>query len=193
MIKIIAASLLLLLLSACVAKQPKPTLDPTKGLPLSKLEHWQLTARIAIKTADDNLTASLNWQKNHKLFDFLVSGAFGVTYAHLIQEEDQATLEIPDTDLLTHSNAEFLLHQTLGWDFPLNELSYWVKGLPSGNSEEQIHYDEQGKIKQIHMGLWKIDFSKHKHYQGYLLPKMIKVEHPDMSMKVVAKKWLFLN
>ena len=168
-------------------------LDPAKGLLLSQLKHWQLNARIAIKTPKDNLTASLNWQKNHKLFDFLVSGAFGVTYAHLKQEKHQATLEIPDSELLTHSNAEFLLQHTLGWDFPLDELSYWVKGLPSGNSEEQIQYDEQGKIKQIQMGLWKIDFSKHKHYQGYLLPKMIKVEHPEMSMKVVAKKWLFFN
>lgn len=191
-IKVIALASFLTLLTGCVGKSLK-TIDAARGIPLNQLDHWQLNARIAIKTPKDNVSASLNWQKESTLFDFLVSGAFGATYAHLIQQENQASLEIPDTDKLFHHNAEILLQRTLGWDFPIDALSYWVKGLPSGKIGEQVSYDAQGKISKIQLGQWQIDFSKYRRYQGYLLPKMIKANHPEMSIRVVAKKWQFFE
>ena len=187
------AFLTIFLLSSCAVKSPLKPIDSSKGIHLSKLEHWQLSARVAITTPEDSLTASLKWSKNNDLFDFLISGAFGTTYAHLIQEKKLAILKIPDSDPLTHENAEQLLQQTLGWEFPLQALSYWIKGIPSGHPNEQIIYGKEGKIDTIRLNNWLIEFSKHKRFQGYLMPKMIKVYHPDMSMKLVAKKWVFFE
>lgn len=191
--RIYAVALLLIFLSGCAGNQKLRKIDPARAIPLSDLNHWQLNARVAITTPQDNVTASLNWQKDQSLFDFLLSGAFGVTVAHLIQEEGRATLEIPDTDKLSHYDAEQLLRRTLGWDFPIDALSYWVKGLPSGKPGEQVSYNEKGQISKITLQQWQIDFSKYRLYQGYLLPKMIKATHPEISLKVVAKKWLFLE
>ena len=190
-LRIYALVVTLSLLTGCAIKPSLKLVDPDRAIPLEKLEHWQLNARVAIRTPEENLTASLEWQKNNQLFDFLISGAFGVTYAHLIQEHDRATLEIPDQDRLVHQDAEALLQQALGWDFPIEALAYWVKGLPSGKPGEVVAYNKKGQIKLIQMGFWQIDFSKYKLYQGYNLPKMIKAEHPNMSIKVVAKNWSF--
>ena len=184
---------LLIFLSGCAGNPTLRKIDPARAIPLSDLNHWRLNARVAIKTPEDSVTASLDWQKDQSLFDFLLSGAFGVTIAHLVQQENSATLEIPDTEKLTHYDAERLLQQTLGWDFPIDALSYWVKGLPSGKPGEQVQYNEKGQISKINLGPWQIDFSKYRLYQGYLLPKMIKATHPNISLKVVAKKWLFLE
>ncbi len=192
-IRICCLALLLVFLTGCAGSQVNRKIDPARAIPLSDLNHWQLKARVAIKTPEDNVTASLDWQKNQSIFDFLLSGSFGVTIAHLIQKEQLATLEIPDTDKLTHYDAELLLQRTLGWDFPIDALSYWVKGLPSGKPGEQVSYDDKGRISQIRLDSWDIDFSKYQMYQGYLLPKMIKATHPQISLRVVAKKWLFLE
>jgi outer membrane lipoprotein LolB len=191
--KIMLVTLLAFLLSACAGKRVNLNSDSVQNIPLSKLQHWQLNARVAIKTPQDALTASLNWQNNNKEFDFLLSGAFGVTYAHLIQKRDSASLKIPDSDKLYHNNAEQLLNQTLGWDFPIKALSYWVKGLPSGQPGERVHHNKQGQLIQINLNQWQIVFSKYKRYQGILLPKMIKATHPDLSLKIVAKKWQFFE
>lgn len=184
---------LLLLVTGCVTNPNIRILDPRAKIPVSDLNHWQFNARVAIKTPEENVTASLEWQKDRSLFDFLLSGSFGVTIAHLVQQEDLATLEIPDTDLLTHNDAEQLLNQTLGWEFPIEALSYWIKGQPSGRAGEQLRYDEKGRISSIELDQWHIRFSKYQLYQGYFLPKMIKATHPDISLKVVAKKWVFLE
>ena len=183
--------LCLTILSGCSLSPKKTLIDVNQSIPLSQVSHWQLNARIAITTPEDSVTASLSWEKNADLFDFLISGAFGTTYAHLTQEKDQARLIIPDSEPLTHQNADFLLQQTLGWEFPISALSYWVKGLPSGHPREEIIYNEAGSIILIKLDLWTIELSKHKRFQGYLMPKMVKVNHPNVKMKLVAKKWLF--
>ncbi len=191
--RIYILAVLLIFISSCVSNQSSRKIDPDRTIPLSDLNHWQFNARVSIKTPEDNITASLDWQKNQSLFDFFLSGSFGVTIAHLIQLENSASLEIPDTDKLIHYDAERLLRQTLGWDFPINALSYWVKGLPSGRAGEIISYNDKGQISKISLDQWQIDFSKYRLYQGYLIPKMIKATHPNIRLKVVAKKWLFLE
>jgi len=185
--------ILLALLSGCAHKTSFQLLDPNKNIPLGQIEHWQLKARMAIRTPKDNVTASLNWQTDNQSFDFHISGAFGATYAHLVQLENKATLKIPDTELLTHQNAQTLLQNTLGWDFPIDALSYWVKGLPSHDPNEKVQRNKDGQIEQIQLNQWQIDFSSYQIYQGYQLPKKIKATHPQMTIKLVAKSWLLFE
>ena len=191
--RILFFSILLILLSACAHKGHLRKIAPDKNIPLAQLNHWQLKARIAILTPKDNLTASLNWQKNNRLFDFHISGVFGATYAHLIQSKDNATLRIPDTEILTHNDAQTLLQNTLNWKFPINALAYWVKGLPSGEPRELVYRNGLGQINQIQLNDWNIKFSDYRIFQGYHLPKRIKAAHPQMTIKLVAKDWVFLE
>lgn len=184
-------TVIIVAVSGCAGRAPLKLVDPRDALPLAQLEHWELDARVAITTPDDNITASLEWQKNRSLFDFLISGAFGITYAHLVQEKTQATLDIPDHDTMIHQDAEALLQQALGWEFPIEALSFWIKGIPSGSPGEIIIRNQAGQIEQIQLGFWQIDFSKYKYYQGYQLPKMIKAQHPNIRIKVVARNWTF--
>lgn len=180
-----------MVISGCASKLSLRPIDPSRPPALTELNHWQLEARVAIQTPEDNVTASLDWQKNNHEFDFLMSGAFGVTLAHLVQEKQQASLDIPDHDTMFHDDAQVLLQQALGWDFPIDALSYWVKGLPSGTPGEYIIKDEFGRIAAIELGYWRINITKYRKFQGIDLPKMIKAQHPNMSLKVVAKKWAF--
>ena len=191
--KTLSFCILLSLLSACAHKSSFQLLDPTKNIPITQLQHWQLKARMAIRTPKDSVTASLNWQKDDNLFDFHISGAFGATYAHLVQEKNNASLKIPDTELQTHRDAETLLQNTLGWDFPIDALSYWVKGLPSNKPNEEVHRNSLGQIEQIQLDHWHIGFSGYQNFQGYQLPKKIKAVHPQMTIKLVAKSWAFFE
>jgi outer membrane lipoprotein LolB len=185
--------MLAMLASGCATQSKLKPINPSNPPQLKNIEHWQLEARVAIKTPEDSVTASLDWQKNGREFDFHLSGAFGVTLAHLIQQKQQATLDIPDQEQLVHFDAQVLLQQALGWDFPIDALSYWVKGLPSDAPGEIIKRDQLGRIQQIDLGYWRIDVTRYKRFHGYELPKMIKAKHPNMSLKVVAKNWSFFQ
>lgn len=159
---------------------------------LAQQQHWKMKARVAIKTPEDNVTATLDWQKQNSEFDFHLYGLFGVTYAQLIQEKNKAILNLPEDRSYTHSNAQQLLYQSLGWDFPIDALTYWVKGLPSYHSDEQVSRNQQGQIEIIQLNDWTVTFKQYQSYSGYVMPRMIKAIHPQMSLKVVVKDWEFL-
>lgn len=160
--------------------------------PLAELNHWQVKARVAIRTPEESVSASLDWQKQAQNFDFHIFGMFGATYAHLTQAGHQATLLLPEDQTYYHQDAEQLLYQALGWDFPLDALSYWIKGLPSGKSGEAITRNDKQELSKILFKDWKVTFSRYGEYAGYQMPSRITAEHPQLRLKVVVKDWSFL-
>ncbi len=182
-------AILVLFLSGCLHK---PAQYLPSSIPLSAINHWDVKARVAINTPEENVSATLDWQKRSNNFDFHIYGLFGATYAHLIQQNNQATLNIPDHPEFQGNSSKQLLQQTLGWDFPIDALSYWVKGLPSGKSGEIIERDNEQNLSQIQFSDWQVYFSRYQSYQGYQMPKIIRAVHPQLSLKIVIKSWTFL-
>ena len=179
----------LILVGGCSSKPIN--YDPA-SINLSKLDHWLVKARVAIKTPEESVSATLDWEKKAEDFDFHIYGMFGATYAHLIQQGNQATLKLPEDQVFYHNDAEQLLYQSLGWDFPVDALSFWIKGLPSGKSGEALTRDLEDNLSEVTYGDWRVTFSRYQNYSGHLMPKMIKAEHPQLSLKVVVKDWDFL-
>lgn len=169
---------------------PKLPLD-TQNIELSDRQHWQLKARVALKSEQESYSATLDWHKQANNFDFHLYGLFGATYAQLIQENELATLKLPDDQVFYHQDAEQLLYQSLGWDFPVDALSYWVKGLPSGKTGEIVSRNEKGVLQNIVFQDWQVDFSRYQNFSGYLMPKRIVATHPKLSLKIILKQWQF--
>jgi len=156
---------------------------------LKDIQNWQVTAKMAINTPEENATVTLEWDKREENFDFHIYGLLGATYAQLTQKDGMATLTLPDDQIAYHQDAEQLIYQAMGWDFPLHALSFWIKGIPSEISGEQISRDEKGKIKQIIFRDWQVDISRYQLFSGYSMPKMIKAKHPNLSLKIVIRNW----
>ncbi len=168
-----------------------PTSDKSKPADLSETHHWFLKSRIAIQSPQENLSATLDWQKSADNFDFHIYGLFGATYAHLIQTDEQAVLKLPEDKIYYHHDAEQLLLDYLGWHFPVEALSFWIKGLPSGKLGERLEKASNGSLEVVYFEGWKIEFSRYQSFSDYILPKMIKASHPEMTLKIVVKDWDF--
>ncbi|TQV81406.1 lipoprotein insertase outer membrane protein LolB [Aliikangiella coralliicola] len=189
-LRTLAAIIGLTLLVGCQTNRPTNGLGGPASL--ETLNHWELKARVAIKTPEESVSATLDWQKKDSDFDFHIYGLFGATYAHLIQKGHEATLKLPEDRVHYHQDAEQLLYQSLGWDFPIDALSFWIKGLPSGKSGEQFSRNDEGELQQLTFNGWQVNFSRYQTFSGYSMPKMIKAKHPQLGLKVVIKDWEFL-
>ncbi|WP_196140611.1 lipoprotein insertase outer membrane protein LolB [Aliikangiella sp. G2MR2-5] len=182
-------SVCLILISGCTPRSSVYTAGIT---PLSSINHWQVKARVAIRTEEESVSATLDWKQAARDFDFHIYGMFGATYAHLIQEGHSATLKLPEEKIFNHRDAQVLLDEILGWDFPIDALSYWIKGLPSGMKNESIKRDEEQHLASAELNGWRVDFSRYQTYSGYQMPKIIKASHPQLTLKIVVKDWEFL-
>ncbi len=178
------------LVSACHTRRD---FDPAGKIDLYQLEHWKIKARVAIKTPKDSVSATLDWENNRDNFDFHLYGTFGTTYAHLIQDGQEAVLKLSEEKTYYHSDAEQLLSQSLGWEFPIDALSYWIKGLPSHKPGESINRQDNGLLSAANLNGWQVNFSRYQNYSGYSMPRIIKAVHPRMSLKLLIKDWTFMQ
>ncbi len=90
----------------------------------------------------------------------------------------------------TADSAESLLSDVLGWTAPVNELTYWIKGLSSPKSEiGSEQRSNEGDLEQLHQQGWEIHFVKYHQLEGLKLPKKIIAKRNDITLTIAIKNW----
>ena len=83
------------------------------------------------------------------------------------------------------------MDEQLGRHFPIDAISYWVKGMASGKIGEKVTRDEKGQLQAIDFRDRHVSFSRYQDFTGHQMPKLIKAKHPQMMLKIAVRKWNF--
>jgi outer membrane lipoprotein LolB len=156
---------------------------------LQQQQHWKLTGRIGITTAQESNSASFSWEKNRDTLELRIYGSFGVTYAHLISKPGQASIELSDDEVYHDTDAERLLWQTTGWQIPVNQMQYWILGIPT--QAPSFELDSLGYLAKLNYGYWRVDYLAYQPFDGLIMPKKLRVTHPEITLKFSIHDWAF--
>ncbi len=183
---------LMLTITACnLTPVKKNNLAIVKKNP-KDLISWQFKGRVAIHTKKDSQILRIQWIQNKNNINLRIYGSFGKTYARLLRVDGLSTLEVDDKTY-QDNNAELLLWRVLGWQIPINEMSYWIRGI-SGNAalSPLTTINSSGYLKTLDYNNWHVTYDKYKIFSHYPLPTKIKLTHPDLSLKFSIQKWITL-
>ena len=172
---------LALLLSACTRQVTQPP-TPTHPIANLALEQWQLSGKLGIRGEDISESAYLNWQQCGDEFSIRLSGPLGNSAAHLSGNSDQVLLETGEGSYRAPS-AEQLVYQQLGWQLPVSQLTYWVRGVPAPNIA--VVENSQGFIQTN----WQLRYPKSRQVGEYLLPTKVIAENPQLKTTLIIKSW----
>ncbi|HFB66356.1 MAG TPA: outer membrane lipoprotein LolB [Aeromonadales bacterium] len=154
------------------------------------LTRWEFKGRVAIKTKKDSNILRIHWRQNKEDISLRIYGSFGKTYASLVRINGLSTLKVEDKTY-QDNNAEILLWRVLGWQIPLDEMSYWIRGIPAkGNLSPTITKTKRDYLKTLDYNNWHISYQKYKTFAHYPLPIKLKLIHPDISLKFSIQKWI---
>jgi len=140
---------------------------------LSPLDTWDVSGRLALRTAHDGGQASLRWVRRNDRYTIDLTGPLGRGLMRLQQDRDGASLEDSDRHVYHAENAEALLLETTGWRIPLAGLSYWIRGLPVPDVPNEQQLDATGRLRSLHQLGWVIKFLGYAQYGRYDLPSHI--------------------
>jgi outer membrane lipoprotein LolB len=181
----ITSLLLALSLSGC-------SLTPTdpKGLWLSseqqqaneQIQHWQIGGKIGLRSERESNTGYLNWQQCDDQFEIRLTGPLGQGAAMLSGNQEQVVLRTED-GIQTAANPEQLLAQQ-GWQLPVSQLTYWVRGL----SAPQFDVKQKSPEGFAQMG-WQIRYTQWQNIHGHRLPKKAIATHPKLKVTLLLKNW----
>ncbi len=150
---------------------------------------WTITGAVAAKNKNDAWSASLNWQQDGpnnyhiRLFGPLGGG-------NILIEKKGAMVTYQDAqNRKTSRSADDLIHLQTGMHIPIQNLYYWIRGLPAPGVVQSTNYDHAGNLTYLEQAGYTIQYMRYTNTQGVNLPSKLHVRGAEGSLKLIIKRW----
>lgn len=159
---------------------------------VSAQSDWALNARISASTEEDGWSGRLYWQQGHDDFHISFNAPSGQGGLRLEGRPQQVEMLTSDGQRHVASDAESLLLQTLGWELPLSNLRYWVRGIPVPASDDMpvLAFDEAGRLTGLRQSDWAVEYPAYRPVDGLMLPRKVFLENAEFSVRLVIDRWM---
>ena len=193
--KLLGVTLLALLFSGC-SLAPKIT-TPTPSEPeawqaqranLNSFQHWMATGKIGVRTPSESLSATFTWKQNIDQFNVHIQGPLGQGSASLQGDQYYASLEVPGEQPLSAGGPDELLALRLGWDLPVRDAHYWIKGVPSPTHEYQATFDGDRLFTLAQLG-WTITYPRYADNGAINLPEKLILTREGLKITLIINNW----
>jgi outer membrane lipoprotein LolB len=186
--------LAVIFLTGCTIKSKVPlTPSQKQQVALSELSQWTLNGRMAFKSDLERVSAYMNWQQNEQQYLLKLNTFVGTSIFTIQGSEQSATLRKGEESYF-HPNPDEIIRDITGWDIPLLQLQYWVKGHVR-DAEVIAQFDEQGFLSSlVHKKTqWQVEYDDYQNVGTITLPHTIEVSKDDKLIKIRVKKWQLGN
>lgn len=186
----------LLALSGCATQNPKTPEVPNKELQwtlhqqaIAPINGWQISGKLGVRAPKDSGSATLFWLQRQDYFDIQLTGPLAIGSARLSGRLDDATLALSNQGRFQDQSAEALLQKGLGWRLPLQQLTWWVRGLPAPDLTYSMTLNDSGTLRTLAQTDWQITYVSYTDAAGITLPERIRLQGADLQVTLVIKEW----
>ena len=190
-----AAGLLLAtaLLSACAAIAPPAEENSDWARQrdqLQDLDSWELSGRVNVRYDNESHTPRIIWLQQNVEYHIRLWGTFNAGNTLIVGRPGYVTLE-NDGETVDASSPEELILRQMGYELPVSQLNYWIKGLPSPDSEAQLSFNELNQLTTIEQADWTINLSDMRQYGQVSLPRRVELTRPrnDIRLRFIGLNW----
>ena len=196
-LRLFLAASALALLSGCAGLTSHEALEgqgdeqtwKTHKQQLSELDAWQIDGKVGIRAPRDSGSGTLFWLQRQDYFDIRLSGPLGRGATRLTGRPDAVTLEIAGQGRYQADSPEALVERQLGWQLPVSNLLWWVRGLPAPDSRSRLSLDGASRLARLEQDGWQVNYLAYRNEDGYALPERIRLEGRDLQVTLVIKDW----
>ena len=181
------------LLSACTAIAPpaEENSDWTRQRDqLQELESWELRGRVNVRYDNESHTPRINWLQQNVEYQIRLWGTFNAGNTLIVGRPGYVSLENEGETVDASSPEELILRQ-MGYELPISQLNYWIKGLPSPDSGFRLSFNELNQLTTIEQADWTINLSDMRQYGQVSLPRRVELTRPrnDIRLRFIGLNW----
>lgn len=169
------------------AQQPKITQQSA-----TTLSAFELSGAIAAKHHNKGWTATLSWiQQGPNQYQIRFIGPLsGQTV--MIEKQHAVITYREGEKKLTSTNGDDLLQQQTGIHLPVNNLYYWVRGIPAPGAVQSAQRNETNQLTTLKQAGYTMNYTHYMPVGNRTLPNKIQLQGHDMMIKLVIKRWSVL-
>ena len=150
---------------------------------------FELSGRLAIRQAEQALSANLRWRFDGQGEEMVISATLGAGSIEIARDAAGVTLRTGGK-VERAATVEALMRGTLGFALPLDGLRYWVRGQTGpGGAAVRIVRDAAGRIESFHEAGWDIVIPVFSAPPLAALPRRIDVASAELQVRLVIDQW----
>lgn len=185
-----------LLLNGCALWRPSH--DPqaerawdARRAQLAQVDRFTLQGRFAAGGIF-GVKGQLHWQQNPQDFRLRLSGPFGARAVQITGDENGVAIRSAEESFHT-SEPETYLRERLGWAVPMQQLRWWVLGMPAPGTPETVELDSAGRLLKLEQDGWTVEYAEYQTAGVPELPRKLELANGELSVKLVVDAWSDLS
>jgi len=188
-----SAALVCMLLAGCVA-------DPRMDAPvnedwqarralLESLTLWEFTGRIGVRDDKESHSSRIRWQQQGDRYVINLWGTLNAGATEIVGRPGEVILQQEGKSPLTAVTAEDLVYDQLGYELPVAQLSFWIKGMPAPGVEGSPSFNAEHHLIALEQDGWLVQYLGYTNYATESLPTRIRIEKPPLRLDFVRLDW----
>ena len=150
---------------------------------LQELDSWELRGRVNVRYDNESHTPRIIWLQQNVDYNIRLWGTFNAGATEIVGRPGFVTME-NDGQTLSANSPEDLILEQLGYELPVSQLNYWIKGLPAPEPEAQLVFNELNQLTTIQQADWTINLSDMRQYGALNLPRRVELTRPRNAIRL---------
>lgn len=185
-----------ILLSSCAKQQFYPenphNYQPTKpaSQPKKVPKNFKLSGAIAVNNNGKGWNAALTWsQQGPNSYNIHLTGPLGAKSVTISKQGSNVVYQNGSKIIKAQDDSELFLKKTK-INLPINNLYYWVRGIPAPGNITYSKKDKLDNYELISQDGFTIIYSQYiTNRDGVNLPCKIKITKSHLTIKLIIKNW----
>jgi outer membrane lipoprotein LolB len=185
MIGIRALALACVLLAAACTSVPFES-----GVPAAPSTPFDFSGRVRVSFDGRAFSSALRWQHAPGRDEIWLLSPVGQALAHIVGGGDGAVLTGADQRQYRAASVESLTRQALGWELPVTNLKYWVRGdVAPGSAADAVVRGADQRIARLEQDGWRVALSYYPAQEHEGLPRRLDLVGGSHEIRLVIDTW----
>lgn len=155
----------------------------------NQISSWNLKGSVSIQHQTGTDFATAQWDQQGSQYSIALYGPLSLGKVQITGHPGQVTLAQTGKSTASSTSPEQLMQKQLGWQLPISNLYYWVRGVPAPGKASRTRYDAANHLTQLVQQGWTISYTDYTTVQQVDLPKRIWLMGPNLRVSMVIKSW----
>lgn len=156
---------------------------------LDEISHWEFIGSLNVRDAEDAHSSRIRWQQNDDVYQINLWGTFNVGATQIDGRPGEVQIAQQGEDPVVTDSPETLLYQELGYELPVTELNYWIKGIPAPGPSSALQFGENNQLQAFTQVGWQVNYMAYTNFGTETLPTRIRIEKAPLRLDLTRLRW----
>ncbi len=156
---------------------------------LESLSEWEFTGSINVRDAEEAHSSRIRWRQNNELYRINLWGTFNIGATEVNGKPGEVRIEQEGEEPIITDTPEQLLYDRIGYELPVTELNFWIKGIPAPGPSQELRFADNQQLLSFVQAGWRVDYLGYTNFGQQTLPTRIRVQKPPLRLDLIRLNW----